>query len=213
MSIKRPISLTNLPPFLFQTHEVQDDDAIHRAVHDKEPTANGDVLKGESKNTGPGPSNQKVLNAWQCAVCRMEFKLKERAAARKHFCSHNYTGRKRKGTCLICYGSYSREIVEHMRSHKINLVLKCLLCEKAFSSKGARNRHMKTHKEDMSFQCITCAMTFDDLVTFCRHHDEHSAGDIVECETCHQKYDYICIFFSHPCILCIESKETLPTPP
>ena len=212
MSIKRPISLTNLPPFLFQNHEVQDNDAIHRGVHDKEPTdAKGDVLKGESKNKGPGPSNQKcsrqVLNAWQCTVCRMEFKKK--VAAKKHFCGHNYTGRRRKGTCLICHGSYSRAIFKHMKTHDINSVIKCILCEKAFSSTKARSRHIKTHYEDLASQCITLGMPFQDLVWFCRH----SEGDIIECETCHQKYDYICNFFSHPCILRIKSKETLPIPP
>ena len=136
----------------------------------------------------------------------MEFK--EKVAAKKHFTSHYYTGRKRKGTCLICHGSYSREIVEHMNTHGISSVPPlCLLCEKAFSSKKAMKRHMKTHKEDKGFQCIECSRTFF------THHAENSTGDIVECETCHQKYDYICGFFTHMCILCIESKETLPTPP
>ena len=68
---------------------------------------------------------------------------------------------------------------------KLEVSIKCHLCDKSFSSKLGMSLHLRrVHEKEKNFSCATCGKTFFDMTDYRRHSNTHQSKKLYNCDFC-----------------------------
>ncbi|XP_069056639.1 zinc finger protein 235-like isoform X1 [Pleurodeles waltl] len=154
-------------------------------------------LLSSTRTNVPSSTKQGKLEAMvKCLMCSLE--LHTHCQVVNHHCTLIHNAHQQAKKCSFCSKLFTTlpGLRRHYLTHPAHKVLTCQICSKNYLQLAQFERHKQTHIE-LIFKCLSCEKTFHNSSDLIKHQQEHIRSKIMQCELCGKTFSRMFLLSNH----------------